>query len=68
MNKLKLILYQRSIQIKDLATLCQLTPAHMSKKITNNDYFKLNEIKIILNVLKLSFEEVFCNENENEKE
>jgi hypothetical protein len=58
MNDLKLLLFKNEITIRELAKKCNLSDYRMGQKI--RDYkLNLNEIKIILEMLDMKFEDVF---------
>jgi hypothetical protein len=58
MNDLKLLLFKNKITIRELAKKCNLSDYRMGQKI--RDYkLNLKEIKIILEMLDMKFEDVF---------
>lgn len=58
MNDLKLLLAKNHITIRELAQKCNLSNYRMGQKI--RDYrLNLREIKIILEMLDMKFEDVF---------
>lgn len=58
MNDLKLLLAKNHITIRKLAKKCNVSDYRMGQKI--RDYkLNLNEIKIILEMLDMKFEDVF---------
>lgn len=62
MSKLRLKLLEKEIMIKKLADKCGVTSYIMGQKIKYNDRLKLPEIKIILDELNTTFEDVFLND------
>jgi hypothetical protein len=61
-SKLRLKLLEKEIMIKKLADKCGVTSYIMGQKIKYNDRLKLPEIKIILDELNTTFEDVFLND------
>ena len=58
MNDLKLLLLKKGVTIRELAKKCDITDYRMGQKL--GDYrLNLKEIKIILKMLDMQFEDVF---------